>query len=223
MIYIEDGRAWFTIAFFYLVGVIAGFIRNICIRKLQRESAKFNTTKNNYLKHIKLKYENICKLEKNVYSSRTFVEKNLMESKCCGINIYTMKYINRVCNGMILYLGIFFTGYAYFHGVELRSDIVFLYGMGSIAMSFSMILLELIWMPEIRLKKTLINISAYLDNHRNKCKMVIPDMNQLQIKPKTEHTEKNIPLASNDEIKLLYERDSSDNKLIEEILREYLY
>lgn len=222
MRYIEDGRAWLIIVMFYLVGLVIGLIRSICIKKLQRESLRFSTTKNNYLKHMKLKYENICKLEKSVYSSHTFVEKNILDSKCCGINIYTMKYINRVCNAMIIYLGMFFVGYAYFHGVEFRSDIVCLYGMGSVAMSCSLTLLELIWMPEMRMQRTIINISAYLDNHRNKCQIQPEKIKQVKKQPEVENTGKNFPLKSNDDIKLLYERESSDNKLIEDILREYL-
>lgn len=220
--YIQDGKAWLAIAILYLIGLVMGFVRNVCVKKLQKESLRINNTKNTYLKHIKLKYENICKLEKNVYNSQSFVEKNLMETRCCGINLYTMKYINRICNVMIIYLGIFFAGYAYFEGTELRSDIVGLYGMGSVAMSISLILLELVWMPDIRLKRTLINISSYLDNHREKCHINMPTLEPVQIKPQTDYKEKDVPVSSNDEIKLIYERDATDNKLIEEILREYL-
>ena len=50
----------------------------------------------------------------------------------------------------------------------------------------------------------------------------MPTLEPVQIKPQTDYKEKDVPLSSNDEIKLIYERDATDNKLIEEILREYL-
>jgi len=93
-------------------------------------------------------------------------------------------------------------------------------------MSGSLILLELIWMSDMRMKRIIINISAYLDNHKNKCQVpyttVMNEETQPVVESKVENTGKNIPLKSNNDIKLLYERESSDNKLIEDILREYL-
>lgn len=220
--HIYSGRAWIIIFLFYLVGLIVGFIRNICVKKLQKESIQINITKNNYLKHIKLKYENLCKLEKNISNSRNFVEKNLMDAKSCGINIFTMKYISRLCNGMVIYLGMLFAGYAYIKGEQLRSTAVALYGWGSVAMSFSLLLMECVWMTDMRLKKTLINISAYLDSYKDKTRIDIPALSATQIKPKSNYIEEKKMISSNDDIKLIYERESSDNKLIEEILSEYL-
>ena len=222
MEYIKDGRAWIIIAVFYLLGLGIGFIRSICIKKLHKESLTISNTKNNYLKHIKLKFENICKLEKNVYSSKTFVEKNLMDTKCCGVNIHTMKYINRICTGMIIYLGIFFAGYAFYDGANIRSDVIYLYGLGSVTLSLSLILLEMVWMTDLRMEKTLINISSYLDNHRGKSHVYTKTAEINVIKPQSEYIEKTPPITSNEELKLIYERESTDNKLIEEILREYL-
>ncbi|HHV09363.1 MAG TPA: hypothetical protein GXX75_03665 [Clostridiales bacterium] len=81
-------------------GLLLRLIVNLVYKHLMKESDQLGETKNKMLKHIKLKFSTCYKLKIGVNNVDTFVDKNLLKYRFCGLLLSTWE---NLC-GQVLYL-----------------------------------------------------------------------------------------------------------------------
>lgn len=220
----------------YMIAVVISIGRRWILGNIAAEAKRMAATQNRLLKHIKLKYENIFRLEKDVHNVEVFVEKHLLEKKYGGISLLRLSYAMNTCRWLALYLGIYAAVYRFFSGASLRDETIMVYGVGSVLMWISLEVMENMFATEYIQKKTVICISDYLDNYlRNQLKAgmkryaePVKESRESAKKAAVEGVtrlkgEKREEEEDLTEMKVLQEREWSDNKIIEEVLREFFY
>lgn len=81
-------------------GLFIRLIVNLVYKHLVKESDQLGETKNKMLKHIKLKFSTCYKLKIGVNNVDTFVDKNILKYRFCGLLLSTWE---NLC-GQVLYL-----------------------------------------------------------------------------------------------------------------------
>ncbi|MDF2513271.1 MAG: hypothetical protein K0S04_3137 [Herbinix sp.] len=81
-------------------GLLLRLIVNLVYKHLMKESDQLGETKNKMLKHIKLKFSTCYKLKIGVNNVDTFVDKNILKYRFCGLLLSTWE---NFC-GQVLYL-----------------------------------------------------------------------------------------------------------------------
>ena len=81
-------------------GLLLRLIVNLVYKHLMKESDQLGETKNKMLKHIKLKFSTCYKLKIGVNNVDTFVDKNILKYRFCGLLLSTWE---KFC-GQVLYL-----------------------------------------------------------------------------------------------------------------------
>lgn len=220
---------WIMIAL-YAMAVMVEIIRRCSAGAIASESVKMGETRNNVLKQIKLKYENIFRLEKNVYNTKAFVERYLWKRKCCGINVRRLRYVGITLRWLVLYIGMYVTAYELYSGSDIRDINILIYGVGSAFMWVSLNIMESLFAVDWVSEQAIVNITDYLDNYlRNR--LIAEDERyacEAEEKERGEVSEMpNVKVVIGEEtdeasdIDVYKEREWSDNKIIEEVLREF--
>ena len=81
-------------------GLLLRFIVNLVYKNLVKESDQLGETKNKMLRHMKMKFSTCYKLRIGVNNVDTFVDKNVLKYRFCGVLLSTW---DNLC-GQILYL-----------------------------------------------------------------------------------------------------------------------
>lgn len=84
------------------LGLISRFLVNILFKRLVKESDNLGATKNKLLKRMKLKFETCYKVKIGVNNVDTFVDKNVLQYRFCGILLSTWENIS----GQVLFLSL---------------------------------------------------------------------------------------------------------------------
>ena len=84
------------------LGLLIRLIVNLVYKHLVKESDNLGETKNKMLKHIKMKFETCFRLKIGVHNVDTFVDKNVLKYRFCGLLLSTW---DNFC-GQVLFLNL---------------------------------------------------------------------------------------------------------------------
>lgn len=220
--YIENKTILYFMAALYLTAFMISIGRRWIFGVLASEAGKMASTRNRLLKHIKLKYENAFRLEKNVHNVEIFVEKHLIYKKYCGISLYRLPYVMSTCKWMGVWLGLYVIWYEYYKHASFQNKYIMIYGMGSVMMWLSLEIIENLLATEYVQKKAVLSISNYLDNHlRNQLE---PAADRFHIPPSANKQETSGTALENAnplDASRLSETEWTNDKIIEDILKEF--
>ncbi|MSS63239.1 hypothetical protein [Velocimicrobium porci] len=205
------------------IGVLSSLLSSLLYRRLIKASADMGNSKHKLMKSMCLRFETCYKLKIGVHNVDSFVDKYVYRHKFCGILLYTWE---RICGQAIaacLAITIIFTflGYYYDCGKDM---ILFTLGLG---ISVSTMLIAFQVMLDLNKKKDILatNISDYLENYL-KAKLENEYFSPEELEQyrnayfnKTEDSED----ESDEAIKTIEaESDAEKERILEEVLREYL-
>ncbi len=147
-------------------GLLLRLIVNLVYKHLMKESDQLGETKNKMLKHIKLKFSTCYKLKIGVNNVDTFVDKNILKYRFCGLLLSTWE---NLC-GQVLYLILLMVPIITVFAVleECGQDIILLTGAVGILSAAVLILVD----KSINLsgKKRIVRLNL-LDYLENFCKV----------------------------------------------------
>lgn len=205
--YIENNFLMWVMLGLYIVTVSMMIFRRISIGILAREAKKMGLTNNPVLKQIRLKYENVCRLEREVRNTEELVNKYLFIRQ-------RNKYTIRALAWLILYVGLYAAMYLFYNGEDIRSGEMLGYAGGAFFMWTSVWIIGNLFATDYLYDRTVIYITNYLDNNiRNKI--------EADMEKKHENFQQHGMKEFDNEMKVIQERQWSNNKVIEEVLREF--
>ncbi|MDD3173390.1 MAG: hypothetical protein PHF63_06990 [Herbinix sp.] len=144
------------------LGLLIRFIVNLVYKHLAKASDNLGETKNKMLKHIKMKFETCFKLKIGVNNVDTFVDKNILKYRFCGLLLSTWE---NLC-GQVLFLNLLAVPVLAVFGVfyQCGQDKILFAGAVGILSSAVLILVDKS-MNLANKKKTLrLNLLDYLEN-----------------------------------------------------------
>lgn len=209
---------WLEAAVF-ATSIIMLLIEGISYISLIRDALDMQHCKKQILRQIKMKYESLCRIGRNVNNTMNFVDKSLYLRKICGMsdNLYTFirNFINEMCivTAFLLALKV----YLKMGMCKLCIEYVLL---GLLAWSGIKMMEEIIRLPYQR-DKTKVLVTDYLENQ-----MYVSIMSSGSVKP-----EKEIAATNSDGIEKKEKKSKKVNRsiytpeeerIIRDILEEYL-
>ena len=144
------------------LGLLARFIINLVYKKLVKESDNMGGTKHKTLKHMKMKFETCYKLKIGVNNVDTFVDRNLLRYKFCGLLLSTWE---NLC-GQVLFLSLLLVPVSTVVGVISKVDQQLILSTGSVGIIASAILIIVDKSINLYSKKQIVkyNLLDYLEN-----------------------------------------------------------
>ncbi|MBH1941881.1 hypothetical protein I5677_13340 [Mobilitalea sibirica] len=148
------------------LGLMLRFILDMVYKHLVKESDNVGATKNRSLKHMKMKFETCYKLKIGVNNVDTFVDKNVLRYRFCGILLSTWENFS----GQVLFLTLLVVPISTVFGVifECGQDIL-LYS-GAVGISAGTVLILVDKSINLSAKKQSIRLNL-LDYFENFCKV----------------------------------------------------
>ncbi len=152
----------YTYAGLCALGLLLRLIINLVYKHLVKESDNLGETKNKMLKHIKMKFETCYKLKIGVNNVDTFVDKNILKHRFCGILLSTW---DNLC-GQALFLNLLAVPIIAIFGVVYKcgQDRILLAGAVGILTSAIMILVDKSINLTGKKKIMRLNLLDYLEN-----------------------------------------------------------
>ena len=143
-------------------GLLLRLIVNLVYKHLVKESDQLGETKNKMLKHIKLKFSTCYKLKIGVNNVDTFVDKNILKYRFCGLLLSTWE---NLC-GQVLYLVLLMVPIITVFAVleDCGQDIVLLTGAVGILSAAVLILVDKSINLSGKKKIMRLNLLDYLEN-----------------------------------------------------------
>lgn len=144
------------------IGFLLRVIVNLVYKHLVKESDRLGETKNKMLKHMKMKFSTCYKLKIGVNNVDTFVDKNVLRYKFCGILLSTW---DNTC-GVILFLSLLIVPIISVFGVIYKcgQDQVLLAGAVGILTSAVLIIVDKFFNITGKRKMLRLNLLDYLEN-----------------------------------------------------------
>jgi flagellar biosynthesis GTPase FlhF len=144
------------------LGMLIRFIINLVYNVLVKESDNLGATKNKQLKHIKMKFETCYKLKIGVNNVDTFVDKNVLRYRFCGILLSTWECFS----GQVLYLSLLLVPISALFGVifDGGQDMILLSGTVGILASSLLMLVDKGMNLYVKKKIMRMNLLDYLEN-----------------------------------------------------------
>lgn len=143
-------------------GLLLRLIVNLVYKRLVKESDQLGETKNKMLKHIKLKFSTCYKLKIGVNNVDTFVDKNILKYRFCGLLLSTWE---NLC-GQVLYLILLMVPIITVFAVleDCGQDIVLMTGAVGILSAAVLILVDKSINLSGKKKMMRLNLLDYLEN-----------------------------------------------------------
>ncbi len=148
------------------LGVLLRLIVNLIYKHLVKESDNLGETKNKMLKHIKMKFETCFKLKIGVNNVDTFVDKNVLRYRFCGVLLSTW---DNIC-GQILFLNLLIVPIIAIFGQFYKCGQAKILFLGAVGISSSAVLILVDKSINLSGKKKLIRLNL-LDYLENFCKV----------------------------------------------------
>ncbi len=144
------------------LGILVRFIIDMVYKRLLKESDNLGTTKSKPLKHMKMKFETCYKLKIGVNNVDTFVDKNILRYRFCGILLSTWE---NFC-GQVLFLTLLLVPVLAVFGViyQCGQDEILFTGSIGIAAGSIMILVDKSINLSIKKKVIGLNLRDYFEN-----------------------------------------------------------
>lgn len=144
------------------LGLLIRLIVNLVYRHLAKESDRLGETKNKMLKHMKMKFETCFKLKIGVNNVDTFVDKNILKYRFCGLLLSTW---DNLC-GQVLFLNLLAVPVLAVFGVyfDCGQDKILYAGSVGILSSAALILVDKSINLTAKKKMLRLNLLDYLEN-----------------------------------------------------------
>jgi hypothetical protein len=152
----------YTFAALCGIGLLVRLIVNLVYKHLVKESDNLGETKNKMLKHIKMKFETCFKLKIGVNNVDTFVDKNVLRYRFCGVLLSTWDNFG----GQVLFLNLLIVPICAVFGVayDCEQDSVLITGAVGIMTSAVLILVDKSINLSGKKKMLRLNLLDYLEN-----------------------------------------------------------
>lgn len=214
------------------VGVLIKIIEGLAYRQLIKASKEMGVSENKLMKQIRLRVDTCYRIKLGVHNVDSFVDKSVYSYKFCGISLYTLENLSGQVTILGLLITIFASILAYF--LECGQDII-LYtltiGAGTVLL---LIAFDMLLSLPAKQKILRIHMKDYLENNL-KAKLeneyFLPEEMQAY---RQSYFEKNAVGEKAEAKKEVFDskadgkkienssKNDEDDKIIEEILREYL-
>lgn len=228
----EHNLLIYAICILFGVGLLTKLVLTITYFRLMRAAKDMGASENKLMKLIRLRFDTCYKIKLGVHNVDSFVDKYVYSHKFCGITLYTWENISGQINMITLLLGLFGGGLALF--LKCGQDVIlFTFAVGASAVVL-LIAFEELFSLNAKKKMLRIHMKDYLENNL-KAKLEneyfltneMEDYRNDYFKNKKEDEEEEeeaVPLAKQkikNSVETLTEKEE-DEKIIEEILKEYL-
>ena len=197
-----------------LVAFVLGMLSKIIVGSIYGSMTRENSN-NSLVKQIRLKYDNCRKLDIRINNVNVFVEKALENYRFCGFSLNGLNNISKEMEYICISLGII-NALAFQNNF---SAVTFGLGIGTLS-AIAIKLLEQIVDSENQKRSVIVELVDYLDNttvHRESMKD-----NAVKHFSKEASTEFNKLNKNFEKIESTVTRSPMDNRILEEILEEYL-
>ncbi len=146
-----------------VLGVLLRLMLNFFYRYMIRESDQVGKTRDKTIKHMKIKFESCYKLKIGVHNVDTFVDKNVLGQKFCGLLLSTWENIS----GQVLYLCLLIVPSAVILGVLYDCGQEEIMYTGAVGILVSSVLIFVDKAINLATKKQMIslNLIDYFDNY----------------------------------------------------------
>jgi len=144
------------------IGFLLRVIVNLVYKHLVKESDRLGDTKDKLLQHMKMKFSTSFKLKIGVNNVDTFVDKNVLRYRFCGVLLSTW---DNLC-GQVLFLNLLIVPILTVFGVrfDCGQDLVLLTGAVGISTSALLIFVDKSINLSIKKKMLHLNLLDYLEN-----------------------------------------------------------
>lgn len=144
------------------LGLITRFIIDLVYKRLIKEADNIGATKNLLLKHMKMKFETCYRLKIGVNNVDTFVDKNVLRYRFCGILLSTWENFG----GQVLFLSLLLVPISAVFGVrfDCGQNQILMTGAVGILTSSVLILVDKSINLFVKKRVLKLNILDYLEN-----------------------------------------------------------
>lgn len=158
----DENIILYSFAGLFGLGVLVRLLLNLVYKHLIKESDHPGTAKNKLIRHMKLKFEACYKYKIGVNNVDTFVDKNVLQYRFCGVLLSTW---DNLC-GQVLYLSLLLIPLFALFGViyDCGQDRVLLNGAVGILTAAIMIIVDKSINIPMKKRMLRLNIMDYLEN-----------------------------------------------------------
>ncbi len=146
-----------------ILGVLLRMMLNLFYRYMVRGTDKVGKSKNKMVKHMKIKFESCYKLKIGVYNVDTFVDKNVLGQKICGLLLSTWENIS----GQVLYISLLIVPITVILGVlyDCGQDEILYTGAVGILLSSILIIVDKSINLATKKQMVHLNLMDYFENY----------------------------------------------------------
>lgn len=216
---ILSGNAfWIMVGLFSAVFAMMG-IESGVYEKMLDETMNMQHTGVQIFKQIKMKYEGMCRIGREVNNTRNFVDKMLFSWEICGIRNDILRRMEKIMSEGCAYIGLTCSMYVYFR--QGINDQWMIYAGGGLLMWMALKIWGITLDIEYKKEKMAVMVTDYLENQMH---VVISATNSPVQKEVAAAVEKKITKKDKDAQKKSKTMHNSEyeEKLIEEVLDEFL-
>lgn len=210
---------WSMAGVFALMFVLMG-IESLIYDKMVSESQNMQHTQIQIFKQIKMKYDGMCRIGKNVNDTGNFVNKIMLGWKICGLRHDIIRRIEKFMVIAFVYVGVAVSMYLYFTRGFCKECVII--PAGTTMMGLALKMWEITLDADYKKRKMLIMITDYLENQMNNGKIhKASDVSAMQTAAALEMPEKIKERESERNIETDVTNEY-DETLINEVLNEFL-
>ena len=200
----------------FTVACVMQTITEITYLRLLQDAKSLPRCESQVLKQMKMKYESMCRIGKNINNTRNFVDKSLYSVKICGLWTELYTFLGKVINVMCIINATILAVKVYVAIGEYRLSVEYLC-VGFLAFLVVKLIEEMNSVERIKERISII-VTDYLENQL--CPS-ISSQNKYSSK-KSEETYDKREIAATDECISDKEQVRNEEEIIKSIIEEYL-
>lgn len=226
----EKHVIYYVLAAFTAMGVFSKLVVWAAYGKLCRQSDHMAATEHKLLKNIRMRFEEAEGFSNGVYNVDAFVDKYIYEHKICGIHLFTWEKLCGQSCAMVVLISVFssIAGYCLKSGQRWILSTLAAGGICAIVL----ISMEFLLREDERRLYLVAQIKDYLENHlRRRLNAEHARMNLSESRQAKLHTVADNGLKKTgkekrivkDQAESLRQTGAVDEKVIDDILKEYIF
>ena len=209
---------WCMTGMFAVTFLMMG-IESLVYERLVKETQDMQHTSVHIFKQIKMKYEGMCRIGRNVNNTRNFVDKIMLSWKICGIRYDILRRFEKLAMVAFGYTGVVAAMYLYYKRGFCRECVIL--SAGGIMVGLALKMWEITLDIEYKKEKMLIMVTDYLENQMHTGKVQnVQDVAIVQAAATVENEKDSH--AKDDEKNKKTKNTVYEESLINEVLNEYL-
>ncbi len=209
---------WCMTGMFAVTFLMMG-IESLVYERLVKETQDMQHTSVHIFKQIKMKYEGMCRIGRNVNNTRNFVDKIMLSWKICGIRYDILRRFEKLVMVAFGYTGVVAAMYLYYKRGFCRECVIL--SAGGIMVGLALKMWEITLDVEYKKEKMLIMVTDYLENQMHTGKVQnVQDAAMVQAAATVENEKDSH--AKDDEKNKKTKNTVYEESLINEVLNEYL-